>query len=212
MSDTTTAIDEPTGTPPKDEIAAAIEALGPELLDELNDDYSDAILLVAQALGGRPEATEARLHSIDSGGVALLIDGPEGAKEARVAFANRLTDLGQVATELFALVARLAEQSGTPGTTSVERTMAEMSAIRTFLTEVVAVEDVHPHLRRITFGGGDLATFTPGWARHLPLRAAPSRRPDRAHDRPGLHLGGLRGDARGRAAARRVLHRAALER
>jgi NADPH-dependent ferric siderophore reductase len=33
--------------------------------------------------------------------------------------------------------------------------------IRTFLTEVVAVAEVHPHLRRITLGGGDLATFEP---------------------------------------------------
>jgi NADPH-dependent ferric siderophore reductase len=47
------------------------------------------------------------------------------------------------------------------GVTSAERVMQEMSSIRTFLTHVVAVEDVHPHLRRITFGGGDLATFTP---------------------------------------------------
>jgi NADPH-dependent ferric siderophore reductase len=39
--------------------------------------------------------------------------------------------------------------------------VAEMSTIRTFLTQVVRVEDVHPHLRRITFGGGDLATFCP---------------------------------------------------
>ena len=83
--------------------------------------------------------------------------------------------------------------------------MAEMSAIRTFLTAVVAVEDVHPHLRRITFGGDDLATFTP-------VGPTPSstcccrRRPDRADDRPGLHVGGLRGDGRGGAAARRVLH------
>ena len=68
MADTTTATDEPLDTPPADAIAAAIEAMGPELLDELNDDYSDAILLVAQALGGCPEATEARLRSIDSDG------------------------------------------------------------------------------------------------------------------------------------------------
>jgi NADPH-dependent ferric siderophore reductase len=37
----------------------------------------------------------------------------------------------------------------------------QATAIRTFLTSVVAVEDVHPHLRQITFGGGDLAAFSP---------------------------------------------------
>jgi NADPH-dependent ferric siderophore reductase len=33
--------------------------------------------------------------------------------------------------------------------------------IRTHLTTVAAVDDVHPRLRRITFAGGDLATFSP---------------------------------------------------
>jgi NADPH-dependent ferric siderophore reductase len=33
--------------------------------------------------------------------------------------------------------------------------------IRTFLTSVRAVEDLHPHLRQITFGGGDLTSFAP---------------------------------------------------
>jgi NADPH-dependent ferric siderophore reductase len=36
-----------------------------------------------------------------------------------------------------------------------------VTAIRTFVAEVVAVDDVHPHLRRITFGGPGLATFRP---------------------------------------------------
>ncbi len=35
---------------------------------------------------------------------------------------------------------------------------AAIAAIGTHLTEVVAVREVHPHLRQITFGGGDLAT------------------------------------------------------
>ena len=39
--------------------------------------------------------------------------------------------------------------------------MAEIARIRTFLTRVSAVEDVHPHLRQITFAGGDLTTFEP---------------------------------------------------
>jgi NADPH-dependent ferric siderophore reductase len=33
--------------------------------------------------------------------------------------------------------------------------------IRTFITSVARVDDVHPTLRRITFAGGDLATFAP---------------------------------------------------
>ena len=38
---------------------------------------------------------------------------------------------------------------------------AILRAARTFITSVARVEDVHPHLRRITFAGGDLATFAP---------------------------------------------------
>jgi NADPH-dependent ferric siderophore reductase len=53
------------------------------------------------------------------------------------------------------------ERSGEEGTTSAERVMRESASIRTFLTHVVSVTDVHPHLRQITFGGGDLATFAP---------------------------------------------------
>jgi NADPH-dependent ferric siderophore reductase len=37
---------------------------------------------------------------------------------------------------------------------------AELLATRTFLTEVVSVDDVHRHLRRIVVGGADLSTFT----------------------------------------------------
>lgn len=36
---------------------------------------------------------------------------------------------------------------------------AELATIRTFLTSVKAVQDVHDHLRRITFQGGDLSGF-----------------------------------------------------
>lgn len=40
--------------------------------------------------------------------------------------------------------------------------MAEdIDALRTFLTRVTAVEDVHHHMRRITFAGDDLADFEP---------------------------------------------------
>lgn len=37
----------------------------------------------------------------------------------------------------------------------------DLTSLRTFVTSVAAVADVHPHLRRITFAGGDLDTFAP---------------------------------------------------
>jgi NADPH-dependent ferric siderophore reductase len=45
--------------------------------------------------------------------------------------------------------------------TEADRIEAERARIRTFVTRVSAVEDVHPRLRRITFRGGDLASFAP---------------------------------------------------
>ncbi len=57
--------------------------------------------------------------------------------------------------------AETVEASGEAGETTAERQIRLMSTIRTFLTSVVAVRDVHPHLRQITFGGGDLTTFVP---------------------------------------------------
>jgi NADPH-dependent ferric siderophore reductase len=43
----------------------------------------------------------------------------------------------------------------------VAHELAERARIRTFLTEVAAVQDLHPHLRQVTFRGGDLAAFAP---------------------------------------------------
>ena len=37
----------------------------------------------------------------------------------------------------------------------------QLDQLRTYLATVVRVEDVHPHLRRITVGGDDLSTFEP---------------------------------------------------
>ncbi len=45
--------------------------------------------------------------------------------------------------------------------TDTDRDAAEADQIRTFVTHVSAVEDIHPHLRQITFAGGDLTTFEP---------------------------------------------------
>ncbi len=53
------------------------------------------------------------------------------------------------------------EADDTVAAAIAELAMQEMTSIRTFVTSVVAVEGIHPHLRQITFGGGDLATFAP---------------------------------------------------
>lgn len=55
----------------------------------LNDDHADALLEMAQALGGRPEATAARCLDADRTGLDLLAQTPAGEREVRVCVLDR---------------------------------------------------------------------------------------------------------------------------
>ena len=52
----------------------------------LNDDHADALLEMAQALGGHPEATAARCVDADRTGLDLLVVTPRGETEVRVPY------------------------------------------------------------------------------------------------------------------------------
>lgn len=144
-----------------DPVAALMAERGEELLNRLNADFEDSMLLVGRVLGGRPEATSTIVRDVDRVGVDVVITDSTGSHEARIAFAEPVTDPMALTAHLLALVVRARTESGQEGQTSAEREMAELGRIRTFLTTVAAVEDVHPHLRRITFARGDLDTFAP---------------------------------------------------
>jgi putative heme iron utilization protein len=58
----------------------------------LNDDHADALLAMAQALGGHPDATAARCTGADRYGLDLQVDTPRGAAPARVGFATPVAD------------------------------------------------------------------------------------------------------------------------
>ncbi len=53
-------------------------------IDHLNDDHADALLEMAQALGGRPEASAARCVDADRTGLDLVVQTPAGEAEVRV--------------------------------------------------------------------------------------------------------------------------------
>jgi heme oxygenase (biliverdin-IX-beta and delta-forming) len=55
-------------------------------INHLNDDHADALLEMAQALGGQPEATAARCLDADRTGLDLLVQTPAGEREVRVAY------------------------------------------------------------------------------------------------------------------------------
>jgi NADPH-dependent ferric siderophore reductase len=158
MSETTTADPSTSGDDP---VTAAVAELASGLLDHVNAEYEDSLLLIGRVLGDRPQATATRMTALDRRGVEVVVTDPEGDHRRRLGFAGEITDADQLTAELFGLVALARERSGEEGVTSAELVLQEMTTIRTFLTSVVAVTDIHPHLRQITFGGGDLATFTP---------------------------------------------------
>jgi len=140
----------------EDVVAAVMTAMGPDVLNRMNVDFEDAILMVGRVLGERPDATAARITWIDSRGVDVLVSDPVGEHPGRIDFTTPITEPHQLTDELLGLVARAREVSGEEGLTSAEVAAAEVASARTFLTQVTAVEDIHPHLRQITFGGGDL--------------------------------------------------------
>ncbi|HEU4841015.1 MAG TPA: SIP domain-containing protein [Ilumatobacteraceae bacterium] len=144
-----------------DPVAALMAERGEDLLDRLNADFEDSMLLVGRVLGGRPRATSAVVRDVDGDGVVVLITDADGEHTGRIDFAEQVTDPMALTGHLLGLVVRARAESGEDGETSAEREVAELGRIRTFLTTVARVEDVHPHLRRITFAGGDLATFAP---------------------------------------------------
>jgi putative heme iron utilization protein len=55
-------------------------------VDHLNEDHDDALLEMAQALGGRPEATAARCVDADRTGLDLVVQTADGEAEVRVLY------------------------------------------------------------------------------------------------------------------------------
>jgi NADPH-dependent ferric siderophore reductase len=160
MTDARTA-EAPAGDGEPDPVTAFLAAADNQLIDALNTDFDDSILLVARWVCERPEAVRGTITGVDSRGFDLVVADPAGDHPHRIDFDEVVTDPNVIASALFTVVARARTISGEPGTTSAERVMAEVSGIRTLFTTVSAVEDVHPHLRMVTFRGGDLETFAP---------------------------------------------------
>ena len=144
-------------TPGSPEMAAALAAQQPMLLDTLNGLYDDATVLVGRILCDRRGATAVRATAFDLDGLALVLTDDDGEHETVVPLPAPLNHIDEIFLLFFAMVIEARTASGEEGTTSVERVIATASGYRTFVTSVSAVEDVNPHLRRITFRGGDLA-------------------------------------------------------
>ncbi len=78
----------------------------------LNDDHADALLVIAQALGGYPDATAAACTGLDRRGVDLTVQTPRGRAPTRVAFPAALDDGAQLRAATVELTQRARSLSG----------------------------------------------------------------------------------------------------
>jgi hypothetical protein len=62
----------------------------------LNADHADALLAIAQTLGGYPDATAATCSGLDRRGIDLTLDTPRGRAPTRVSFPATLTESAQL--------------------------------------------------------------------------------------------------------------------
>lgn len=155
MADTSAASAEAT------DIATELAARAPEILHRLNIDFEDSVLFIGRALCGHPEATKAEVATVDTESATLVVTDAAGEHEHRLAFGSPVAEIDMLTIELFGFILQARELAPDAPLTEAERAMQQIDELRTFLTSVVAVQDIHPHLRQITFGGGDLATFSP---------------------------------------------------
>lgn len=138
-----------------------VAPLAPYICQHLNDEHADSLLLVGQVFGARPDATATTAVGADGRGLDLVVQGPDGSTALRAEFAEAVTDVLGVRVQAVALVAQARERAGITEPTAAEQELARSRAIRTFVTSVVRTEQLTPHYRQITFGGGDLHDFSP---------------------------------------------------
>src|SRR5690606_31323525 len=130
----------------------AIAAAADMLLSHVNGDHADALLLIGRTLGEQPDAVAMRAVGVGGGGIDLVATDAAGAEtRVRVQFPEPADDVFAVRGQAIALALAARERSGEEGQTALERQALELAAIRTFVTSVVAVAEVTPKVRRITF-------------------------------------------------------------
>jgi NADPH-dependent ferric siderophore reductase len=141
-------------------VEEAIAAVAPALIADLNEGSEDTIAFVAHGLSGFADVTEAELTGIDRLGVDLRVDHAEGLDDVRIDYAEPVTDPGQLLDALLGLVERARQAFGEDESADAAIEREDFASLQTYVTEVVGVADVHPHMRCITLGGGDLERFS----------------------------------------------------
>ncbi|HET9073063.1 MAG TPA: DUF2470 domain-containing protein [Solirubrobacteraceae bacterium] len=89
--------------------AAAPDPVAPRAagaVTHLNADHRDALLSIARALGGYPDAASASASGVDRYGIDLIVETPRGRAPARVAWSSPLTDAAELRAASVALTHR----------------------------------------------------------------------------------------------------------
>jgi putative heme iron utilization protein len=93
----------------------AADTLTPEVSDRIcahmNDDHADAVLLYAKVLGDAPQATAAKMQTIDPEGMDLNAEVEGNTIAVRIAFDHRLTDSEDAHQTLISLVRAARQKS-----------------------------------------------------------------------------------------------------
>lgn len=131
-------------------------------IDDVNEQYHDTMLLLTALVEDVGSPVAAWVASVDPSGADIALQLPDGATiHRRLTFDATTRSLDQVHGQLHAMVARARDTAdATVPTTSLERELASLRRLRTFVTEVVDVRDLTPSLRQITVRGG-LDGFAP---------------------------------------------------
>jgi heme oxygenase (biliverdin-IX-beta and delta-forming) len=93
-----------------DPVAAGASAA----MAHLNTDHADALLVIAQALGGYPDARTARCSGLDRRGIDLVLDTPRGRAPTRVLFSATLTESAQLRAATVELTQRARAAANVP--------------------------------------------------------------------------------------------------
>jgi NADPH-dependent ferric siderophore reductase len=138
------------------EAGALYEELG-VVFEQINASYDDTVLLIARHLADEAHGiVDATLDSASPSGVTISCRSSTGDVVDVVApFPSEPSSIDEARAALFGWLgaARDAAADSVP-LTSLERVLAGVADLRTFVTEVRAVDDLTPNLREVTFGTG----------------------------------------------------------
>jgi len=83
------------------------------ILEHMNADHADSLVLVARALGGRADATEAVMTAVDRYGFDMVVGGPDGRAALRLGFDDPVPTPAAVRPAMIRMVDRARREAGT---------------------------------------------------------------------------------------------------